>query len=64
MKDLVIFGSGGFANGDLTWLVEDMNSDKQQWNLLGYIDDNKANHGKVINTYEVLGGVDWLEKRD
>ena len=64
MKDLVIYGSGGFANGDLTWLIEDINSEKKQWNLLGYIDDNANNHGKIINTYEVLGGVDWFKNRN
>lgn len=64
MKDLVIYGSGGFANGDLTWLIEDINSERKQWNLLGYIDDNQDNHGKVINTYEVLGGAEWLKGKN
>jgi len=64
MKDLVIFGAGGFANGDLTWLIEDINSEKKQWNILGYIDDDVNNHGKIINTYEVLGGLEWLSKRN
>lgn len=61
MKDLVIFGSGGFASGDLTWLIEDINEDKREWNLLGYLDEDPEQVGSMKNSYEVLGGVSWLE---
>ncbi len=61
MKDLIIFGSGGFASGDLTWLIEDINEEQAQWNLLGYLDDDQEQIGKVKNSYEVLGDASWLE---
>lgn len=60
VKDLVIYGAGGFANGDLTWTIEDINMGKKSWNLLGYLDDDVKLHGQIRNTYEILGGSDWL----
>ncbi|MCM1565435.1 MAG: acetyltransferase [Dehalobacter sp.] len=61
IKDLVIFGAGGFGR-EATELVEDINTEKKQWNLLGYIDQTPAKQGKVINNYPILGNLDWLEK--
>lgn len=54
MKRLVIIGAGGFAR-EVAWLVEDINAAKKEWELLGFIDENPVNHGKVLNGYPVLG---------
>jgi sugar O-acyltransferase (sialic acid O-acetyltransferase NeuD family) len=62
LKKLIIFGCGGFAAGDLTWLIEDINAKELTWDLLGYIDDNKEEHGKIKKGYKVLGGIDWLDE--
>ena len=62
MKDLVIIGAGGFSR-EVAWLVEDINEVNKEWNLLGFIDDNKDNHGRVLNGYTVLGGFDFLEDK-
>ncbi|MFY9446108.1 MAG: acetyltransferase [Dethiobacteria bacterium] len=56
---LVIIGAGGFAR-EVAWLIEDINKDKKQLDLIGFIDENEANHGKVLNGYPVLGGFDYL----
>lgn len=61
-KDLVIFGSGGFAAGDLTWLIEDIIQDNNEWNLIGFLDDNINEIGKIKKTYEVLGDSSWLDE--
>ena len=53
---LVIIGAGGFAR-EVAWLIEDINKDKKQLDLIGFIDENEANHGKVLNGYPVLGGL-------
>lgn len=55
MKDIIIIGAGGVGR-ETAQLIEDINCEKKQWNLLGFIDDNKDLHGRNINGYEVLGG--------
>jgi len=60
MKDLFIFGAGGFAR-EVAWLVETINQKKIKWNILGFLDENKNNHGKSLNGYDVVGGIDFLK---
>lgn len=61
MKDIVIVGAGGFGR-EVAWLIEDINKKEDSWNILGYIDDNASNHGKVLNNVKILGGFQWLEE--
>ncbi|MDZ4992170.1 transferase [Clostridium perfringens] len=61
MKDLVIIGAGGVGQ-ELTLIVEEINKKKEQWNLLGFIDDNKELHDNKVLGYKVLGGLNWLKK--
>ena len=61
MKDLVIFGSGGFGR-ETHQIVEDVNSEKKRWNFLGFVDDDPEICNKEIHGYPGLGGIDWLEK--
>lgn len=62
MKKLVIIGAGGFAR-EVAWLVEDINAVSEEWELLGFIDENVANHGKVLNGLPVLGDFDYFYNR-
>lgn len=62
MKKLVIIGAGGFAR-EVAWLVEDINAVKKEWELLGFIDENPVNHGKVLNGYPVLGDFGFFVHR-
>lgn len=59
MKKLVIIGAGGFAR-EVAWLVEEINKNLLEWNLLGFIDDNKENIYKELNGYKVLGTTEEL----
>lgn len=61
MKDIVIIGAGGFAR-EVAWLIEDINKKKQQWNLLGFIDDNIKLQKKEINGYKVIGTIEDYQK--
>lgn len=61
MKDIVIIGAGGFAR-EVAWLIEDINNKEQQWNLLGFIDDDKEKIGKQINGYKVLSNIETFKK--
>ncbi|MDH5078694.1 acetyltransferase [Clostridium perfringens] len=63
MKDLVIVGAGGFGR-EVAWLVEQINEVSKEWNLIGFIDENKEMNETLINGYKVLGGIDWLKDKD
>ena len=54
MKDLIIFGAGGFGR-EVAWLVERINKISPTWNLLGFMDDNDSIQGIEINGNRVLG---------
>lgn len=54
MKDLYIFGAGGFGR-EVAWLVDRINKVNPTWNLLGFIDGNDSIQDQVFNGYPVLG---------
>jgi sugar O-acyltransferase (sialic acid O-acetyltransferase NeuD family) len=53
-KDLLIIGAGG-TGIMLAEVIEDINSLKKDWNLLGFLDDDIAKQGLEINGYPVIG---------
>jgi sugar O-acyltransferase (sialic acid O-acetyltransferase NeuD family) len=59
MKKIVIIGAGGFGR-EVAWLIERINRTSQVWDLIGFVDDNKELHGKIVGGYPVLGFCDWL----
>ncbi len=61
MKDVVIIGAGGFAR-EVAWLIEEINKKNEQWNILGFIDDNSENVGKSLNGYKIIGNTDYLNE--
>lgn len=61
MKDVVIIGAGGFAR-EVAWLIEEINKKNEQWNILGFIDDNTENVGKSLNGYKIIGNTDYLNE--
>lgn len=63
MKDLVIYGTGGFSR-EVVEIIKKINCDKNEWNLIGYLDDNSSKIGEIVNGYKVLGDIDWLSSRD
>lgn len=63
MKDIVIIGAGGFGR-EVAWLIEDINKVNNEWNIVGFVDDNKSIQGTEINGYKVVGDIDWLEKQE
>ncbi len=60
MKDILIFGAGGFGR-EVQWLIERINQEKPIWHIEGYLDDGME-PGTVINGYPVLGGMDKLKE--
>ena len=63
MKDIVICGAGGFGR-EVAWLIENINSVKKEWNLMGFVDNTPGLSGKVINGYSVLGDEGWFSGID
>lgn len=61
MKDILIIGAGNFGR-EVAQVIRDINSDKNQWNILGFIDETPEKHSTVINNIPVLGGPEWLEQ--
>lgn len=60
MKKVIILGAGGHARSVLN-AFRDANKSKKHWHILGFIDDNKKLHGKIICDAPVLGGFDWFD---
>ncbi|MDY3359394.1 MAG: acetyltransferase [Clostridium celatum] len=60
MKNLVIIGAGGVGR-EVSLIVQQINEIDPTWNMIGFIDDNVDNWGKVINGYSIIGGVDSLD---
>lgn len=60
MKDIAIFGAGGFGR-EVACLIKRINDKTPMWNLVGFFDDNPDLKGKMISHYvPCLGGIDEL----
>jgi len=53
--DLVIVGAGGFGR-ETAEAVRALNDDGASWRLLGYLDDEPARSGTLVDGLPVLGG--------
>jgi sugar O-acyltransferase (sialic acid O-acetyltransferase NeuD family) len=58
-RELVIVGAGGFGR-ETVEAVRALNAAGARWRLAGYLDDDPARHGKVIDGVPVLGGTGEL----
>lgn len=62
MKDILIYGYGGFGH-EVACLIAQINARDPQWNVLGYIDDGVA-IGTSCSYGKVLGNIDTLNTWD
>jgi sugar O-acyltransferase (sialic acid O-acetyltransferase NeuD family) len=60
MKPIVIVGAGGFAR-EVAYLIDDINAERREWELLGYIDSVEA-PGTPIGASAVLGDDGFLQQ--
>lgn len=60
MKDIAIFGVGGFGREVLT-LVHDINKVESTYNFIGFFDDGHE-RGEMVNGYPVLGKTEDLNR--
>lgn len=63
MKDIVIFGAGGFGR-EIACLLNIINEKTPEWKLIGFLDDNESLWGTENKYGKVLGGIDWLNQYD
>lgn len=63
MKDIVIYGAGGFGR-EIACLIRLINEKEAQWNVIGFLDDNQELAGTANEYGKVLGGADWLNSYD
>ena len=60
MKDIAIFGAGGFGR-EVACLIKRINAKEPTWNLIGFFDDNPKLKGQMISHYApCLGGINEL----
>ena len=60
MKDIAIFGAGGFGR-EVACLIKRINEKEPTWNLIGFFDDNVAMKGQPVSHFGIcLGGTDAL----
>jgi len=64
MKDIAIFGAGGFGR-EVACLIKIINDSKEEpeWNFIGFFDDNPELKGKHNEYGEELGGMDKLNAK-
>ena len=60
MKNIIIIGAGGVGR-EVSLIIEKINKLKATLNLIGFIDDNINSWNKIINGYQIIGGLDLLE---
>jgi sugar O-acyltransferase (sialic acid O-acetyltransferase NeuD family) len=62
MKDIAIYGAGGFGR-EVACLLKLINKKETTWNLIGFFDDDQSLWGTETGYGTVLGGIDALNDR-
>lgn len=62
VKQIVIFGAGGLGR-EVMWLLQRNNQKEPQYEILGFVDDEKYAQGQPINGMPVVGDTQWLMER-
>ena len=63
MKDIAIYGAGGFGR-EIACLIRLINEKSPRWNVIGFFDDDPTLKGKQNEYGKVLGGRDELNAWD
>ena len=59
MKKVIVVGAGGFGR-EVIEIFQDINKIMMEWEIIGFVDDDKKLQGSTINGFPVLGDIDWL----
>lgn len=63
MKDIAIFGEGGYGR-EVSCLIRKINERTKEWNFIGFYDDDETKWGTSNDYGKVLGGMETLNKRE
>ena len=63
MKDIIIVGASGFGRELVQW-IEDINKNKLEWNILGFLDDNLEALSDVKSDYKIIGSIKEYKPKD
>lgn len=63
MKDIAIYGAGGFGK-EVACLIEIINKETPKWDLVGFFDDGKEKGLQISHYGKVLGGMAELNEWD
>lgn len=58
---VVIIGAGGFGK-EVLWALLESNKNSKKYDIMGFLDDDKNKHDKVISGKKVLGSTEWALK--
>jgi hypothetical protein len=58
MHAIAIIGAGGFAR-EVADVVHAINAANPTYEFVGYLDDNSARWGEILNDSPILGGIEW-----
>jgi len=61
MNNIAIYGAGGFGK-EVASLINFINKKEKRWRLVGYFDDNNERKGKKFNEFDIIGGIEVLNK--
>ena len=61
MKDIAIFGAGGFGK-EVAAILQIINEQSPNWNLVGFFDDGVEKNTFISRYGKVLGGVEMLDQ--
>lgn len=61
MNKIAIYGAGGFGK-EVACLISSINQNDNIWNIIGYFDDNIDKKGSCFYGFEVIGGIEELNK--
>ena len=60
VEEIVIIGAGGQGK-EVAFFINRLNDKSNEFNVLGFLDDNENLHNLEINGFKVLGGLDWFD---
>ena len=63
IKKIVVIGATG-GSADVGDIIKDINKINNEFDILGYLDDNESLWGKIVYDIIVLGGTDLIETFD
>lgn len=62
MKNLYIIGASG-SGREVLEMVKDINESKPEFEVVGFVDDDKSLWGTTVNGIKVVGGIDYLKEQ-